>query len=223
MTDMTYLFAIDTTELPKQVLMVVGGAAVGALGLGLIAQLMTRWLTMKKLPPTPTMAARGVGGVALGVLTAMWVWQNGGWGPGGVGGLGIPGNGPGTVATQPDADKTPASVADLPRDKDKTSPDNGNAPSPESVLRLEVLGNDDVRKQGGQQAVDQKRYYRVEGEPELKNLAGLRDLIQKRRDDKAPLQALYVVTRQDNPDDTAPRSDQLRTLASAFDLKVEFH
>ena len=205
---------------PVLLLATLGGAAVGAFGSGLIAKLMTRWLTMKKLPPLPTAVARGVGGVALGLLTALWVWQGGGGtgGPSGPGGMG----GTGTSETKPEADKAPANVADVAQDKDKTAPDDVNPPSPENVLRLEVLTDEAVRKQGGEQAIEQQRYYRVEGEKGLKNKAELRELIEKRRADKTPLQRLDVVTRQDSPDETAPRTEQVRALAHDFDLRVEF-
>ena len=222
MSDITCLFALDTTELPKQALMVVGGAAVGALGLGLFAQLMTRWLTMKKLPTTPTNVARGAGGLALGVLTALWVWQGGGWGLGGAGGTGLPGNGPGTGETKPEEDKAPANVANETTDKDKTAPNEANPPAAESVLRLEVLTDEAARKLDGQQAIDQQRYYRIENTKDLKNLAGLRELIEKRREDKPPLQRLDVVTRPDSPDKTAPRTEQVRAVAHDFGLRVEF-
>lgn len=220
MTIFSDLDLMEVLSKPVLLLATLGGAAAGAIGSGLVAQLMTRWLTLKKLPPLPTAMARGAGGLALGLLTALWVWQGGGGsgGPAGPGGIG----GSGTGETKSEPATPPAGVADETRDKDKTSLDNADPPSPESVLRLEVLGNDDVRKQGGQQAVDQKRYYRVEGETDLKNMEDLRKLIQKRRE-KSPLQALYVETRENDPAEKAARSGQLRTLAADFGLKVEFH
>ena len=91
---MTMFSGQDLMEIlskPVLLLATLGGAAAGAVGSGLIAQLTTRWLTMKKLPPLPTAVARGAGGLALGLLTALWVWQGGG-GSGGPGGVGVPGN-----------------------------------------------------------------------------------------------------------------------------------
>ena len=121
---------------PVQLLAIVGGAAVGAFGSGLLAQGMTRWMTMKSLPRLPTMIVRGLGGVVLGLVTAMFVWQGGTWGPGGPGGAGNPGaNGTGDATDQ---NKDVAAVA--PDDaKDKTTSQDANPPPPESVLRLEVL------------------------------------------------------------------------------------
>jgi len=213
---------MDMTNLLEQVLMIVGGAAVGAFGSGLIAQLTTRSLTTKKLPPLPTTVIRGLGGVALGVLTAMCLWHGaGGWGLGGGNGVGIPGNGPGETKT--DTDKSPAKVAEDVKDKDKVSPDEANPPSPESVLRLEVLTDDAVRKLDGQQAVSEHRYYRVEGGKDLMNLAGLKELIRQRSKGDPPLKRLDVVTGQESPDETAPRTEQVRHLAADYpQLKVEF-
>ncbi len=222
MNAFSYFAATDMTELPKQVLMILGGAAVGAVGLGVAAQLLTRWLTMKKLHPLPTTVARGVGGVALGLLTAMWIWQGGGWGPGGTGGFGVPGNGPG--ATKTDADKGQEKTPEEAKDKDKISSDEANPPSPESVLRMEVLTDDAVRKLDGQQAVSEHRYYRLEDRDakDLQTLSDLRQVIEKRVGDKPPLQRLDVVTRADSPDKSAARVEQVRQLASDFRLKVEF-
>src|ERR1700676_2099991 len=99
MTIFNGLDLMDVLSKPVLLLATLGGAAAGAVGSGLAAQLTTRWLTMKKVPPLPTALARGVGGLALGLLTGLWVWQGGGGpgGPGGPGGIG----GSGTGATQP--------------------------------------------------------------------------------------------------------------------------
>ena len=192
--------AMDVTNLLEQVLMIVGGAAVGAFGSGLIAQLTTRSLTTKKLPPLPTTVIRGLGGVALGVLTAMCLWHGvGGLGFGGGNGVGIPGNGPGETKT--DTDKSQAKAPEEATDKDKASSDEANPPSPESVLRLEVLTDDAVRKlPEGQQALNEHRYYRLDGDKNLLTLADLRRVIEKRVGDKPPLQRLDVVTGANSPD-----------------------
>lgn len=216
--------AMDMTNLLEQVLMIVGGAAVGAFGSGLIAQLTTRSLTTKKLPPLPTTVIRSLGGVALGVLTAMCLWHGaGGWGLGGGNGNGVSaGNGAGETKTE--ADKSQAKAPEGATDKNKGSSDEANPPSPESVLRMEVLTDDAVRKLDGQQAVNEHRYYRLEDRDakNLQTLAELRQVIEKHVGDKPPLQRLDVVTRADSPDKSAARVEQVRQLASDYRLKVEF-
>ena len=67
---------------PEQILAIVGGAAVGAFLFGLIAQLLSRWLTTKPMPSFAVNTIRLVGAVLCGLLTAMWVWPGDGWGPG---------------------------------------------------------------------------------------------------------------------------------------------
>ena len=219
MSAFSYFAATDMAELPKQVLMILGGAAVGAVGLGVIAQLLSRWLTMKKLHPLPTTTARVVGGLALGLLTAMWIWQGGGWGPGGTGGVGVPGNGPGAAKT--DADKGQTKTPEDAKDKDKISSDEANPPSPGSVLRLEVLTDDAVRKLDGQQAVSEHRYYRLEDRDakDLLTKDDLRQVIQKRVSDKPPLRRLDIVTGANSPDKSAARVEQVRQLAKDYQLQ----
>jgi hypothetical protein len=206
---------------PEQILAIVGGAAVGAFVFGLIAQLMSRWLTTKKLPPFPTNTIRGVGGVLLGLLTAMWVWQDGGWGPGGLGG---PGNADGTGAgdVKPDSDKGP------PKDEREASkdpskpPDKGQPAPPEMVLRIEVLTDSALSEYDKGEG----RYYKVEGD-EVKHprtLPEMRDYIRKRIDDKPPLRRLDIVTRPDSPDKSAARVSRLREAVAGLapDLNVEY-
>ncbi len=118
-------------------------------------------------------------------------------------------------------DKSQAKAPEEAKDKDKVPPDEANPPSPESVLRLEVLADDAVRKLDGQQAVSEHRYYRLEGNDtkDLRTLADLKQMIEKRVGDKPPLQRLDVVTRADSPDKSAARVEQVRQLASDYRLK----
>ena len=201
---------------PVHLLAIVGGAAVGAFGSGLLAQGLTRWMTMKSLPRLPTMVVRGLGGVVLGLLTAMWVWQGGSWGPGGPGGAGNAGVGNGD-ATDPNKDVAAVSPDDA-KDKDKTAPQDENPPPPGSVLRLEVLTD----QAAGAEAVRQQRFFRVQGEKELMDQAALRELIGKRMKGDPPLQRLDIVTRPDSPDKSSARVEQIRLWASDSGLKVEF-
>ena len=91
--------------------MIVGGAAVGAFGSGLIAQLTTRWLTMKKLPPLPTTVMRGAGrrgpGPADGDVGVAGRRRMGGRAATAT----AVSDGNGTGETKTEADKSPAKVA----------------------------------------------------------------------------------------------------------------
>ena len=206
---------------PQQILAIVGGAAVGAFVFGLIAQLMSRWLTTKPLPPFPTNTIRFVGGVLAGLLTAMWVWQGGGWGPGGLGGPGTTdGTGPGDV--KPEADKGP------PKDEHEASkdpskpPDKGQPAPPETVLRMEGFADSALSEYDRSEG----RYYKIEGDDVThpRTLSEMREYIRKRIDDKPPLRRLDIVTRENSPDKSSARMTRLReTITSmAPDLNVEY-
>ena len=208
---------------PEMWLAIVGGAAVGAFVSGLLAQLLCRAMTKRKLPPIPTLLVRVVGGVLLGALTAMWVWQGGGFGPGGPGGPGGLTGTPGPLNANPDKDKPPSpKPPDQPTDKDKPPPPKSN------VLRVEVLPDAAVRQvvgeQGGEQAVKDKRFYRVEGETRPQDLLALPDMkkrIHDRLGEQPPLTEVDVVTRPGSPDITAGRVNQLRDVIHDLDPHIE--
>jgi hypothetical protein len=205
---------------PEQILAIVGGAAVGAFVFGLIAQLMSRWLTTKPLPPFPTNTIRLVGGVLVGLLTAMWVWQGGGWGPGGLGGPGTT-EGPGASQAKPDAGNAPTKEPEASKEQSKP-PDKERFAPPETVLRIEVL------EDAALSAYDkgEGRYYKIEGDDAKhpRTSTEMHDYIRKRLDDKPPLQRLDIVTGPDSPDKSAGRVKQLRAVivGLAPDLKVEY-
>ena len=229
MTGATLLAAWENFGKPEQILAIVGGAAVGAVGAGLLAQLLCRWMTTRKLPPGPTMVVRAIGGIVLGLLTAMWVWQGGGWGPFGPGGPGGHDNaGPGPA--KPEANKPPeASPNKNSTDTQPQPPPEKETPTPpESVLRVEVLTDDALRKlPGGDEAVQDKREYRVESDDpkSLHTLDEMREVVRKRLSDKPPLLRLDIVLRPGaSPDRTAGRVTQLRNMVAelAPNLTVEY-
>lgn len=217
----TTLFAVgEGFGKPEQILAIVGGAAVGAFVFGLIAQLMTRWLTTKPLPPFPTNTIRLVGAMLVGLLTAMWVWQGGGWGPGGLGG---PGNSTGTGADQTKTDVGAAPTKEQEASKDPNKPlDKGPAAPPETVLRIEALPDSALSAY----EKGEERYYKVEGDDAThpRTLKEMTDFIRKRLDDKPPLRRLDIVTRPDSPDKSAARVSRLRGVITALapDLNVEY-
>ncbi len=204
---------------PEQILAIVGGAAVGAFLFGLIAQLLSRWLTTKPLPPFPTNTIRGVGGVLVGLLTAMWVWQGGGWGPGGLGGTGTT-DGTGVGDVKPDstngATKEPEKSKEI-----NPSPDKGQPAPLETVLRIEALPDSALSDYDK----SEDRFYMVEGDDakHRRTLAEMRDYIHKRLDDKPPLRRLDIVTRAESPDWTSARVVRLREVIASLapNLNVE--
>src|SRR5262249_16507297 len=77
--------ATMTTDVVVRILAVVGGGVLGGLGLGLLAQLLARAFTTKKLPRGPALVVRLLSGVICGWLIALWLFGGGGAGIGGVG------------------------------------------------------------------------------------------------------------------------------------------
>jgi hypothetical protein len=205
---------------PEKILAILGGAAVGAFGSGFLAQMLSRAMTTRKLPPLPTTAIRCVGGVALGILTAMWIWQGGGWGPGGAGG---PGTTEGTDAgnAKSETDKGPTKAPETSTEPSKP-PDKGQPAPPETVLRIEALPDSALSPYDKGEG----RYYKVEGEDAQHphTLKEMTDFIRKRLDDKPPLRRLDIVTRADSPDKSAGRVKQLREMITGLapNLNVEY-
>ena len=195
---------------PMALLAIAGGAALGALASGVAAQLLTRGMTTRKLPTFAKYGARGVGGVVVGLLTALWVFQGGGGGPGGPG----PG-GPGQPSeadhgpVQPAPDDHPAATPD----KDKTT-----SPTSENTMHVQVL-NDPAVEKADPQALAQQRYYRLpeSADPKaLHTLDEVKEAIEQRRKKQPPLEYLVIV----GPDKTAGRVALLQQWAEGRGLKV---
>ena len=71
---------------------------------------------------------------------------------------------------------------------------------PEQTLKIEVLGNDSVKKLTKSGPVDLNKRYRIVGEPTLYTLEEVRKLILERRKGSPPLRQLVVVVYRDSPD-----------------------
>jgi hypothetical protein len=167
-------------------LAVVGGAAVGAIGGGLLFRMLVRFSVHRSAPPKLVLGVRALGGVALGLAVWMWVSSSGGWGPGMGGWLGSGGRG--TEIAQGNRD---AEAGAEPRSENHpASPDRAISVSqPEQVkdtLRIEILGGARVK---------QERFYLLEGNPEPRTLPEVRKAIQTRRQepDKPPLKGIVVM------------------------------
>jgi len=220
MINPTILALWESLGHPEKMLAILGGAAVGAFGSGFLAQMLSRAMTTRKLPPFPTQMIRCVGGVALGILTAMWIWQGGGWGPGGNGGQGTT-DGTGAGDVKPATDKGPTNEPETATEPIKP-PDKGQPAPPETVLRIETLPDSALS------AYDkgEGRYYKIEGDDAQHphTLTEMRDFIRKRLDDKPPLRRLDIVTRADSPDKSAARVSRLREAVAGMapELNVEY-
>ena len=221
----TVLGLLEGYGTPEQWLAILGGAVVGAFVFGFIGQMLCRAMTQRRLPVLPTTILRIVGGLLIGFLTALWVWHGFGFGPGGGPGNN---NGTGTGDHKEEANKPPQPNTD--KDKPPTPPAPPPTPPapptppppPASVLRLEALTNDDLRKlPDGDQLVKDHREYKVVGDDDPKDLRTLNqmlDFIQTRLDDKPPKPPLLRVDIETpsgvSPDATAGRVTLLKKQIS---------
>lgn len=214
------LLALESYGQPQQWLAIAGGGALGAFGTGLAAQLLSRWLTTRKLPPLPVMAVRGIGGVVVGLLTAMWVLQGGSWGLGGPGGP-PHADGPGTKSS---ADKGPGKGVAEEKKTPAENKDDAKATSTSSevVMRIWVLNDKVIEKlPGGLEAIAEQRYYRLsesEDATKLLTLAKVKEAVKMRLVEKPALQRVDIV----GPDKTAGRVSPLGQWAESRDLKVDY-
>src|SRR5436305_1007491 len=111
---------MDLALFVLKVLAVVGGAAVGALVVGLLVQLAARALSRREVPPWALTFVRLLGAVAAGL--AVWLLAfgppgagglggGGGWRPFGQSSSGAPGTGTGAgTGAGPGTQRTPASA-----------------------------------------------------------------------------------------------------------------
>jgi hypothetical protein len=170
-------------------LAVAGGVLVGAIGSGLLVQLLVRLTTTARVPKRVLQVVRVLGAAAGGLAVALFVFNSGG-GPGG-GGWGWFGGGgggtgrEGTVAAPagPTARETPA-PAETGREP------RGTAREEVGTLRVEVL----VDRR------DNATAFRPEGSRELLRLADLEKQLRFRRAQATPLRRLELVIYLDSPD-----------------------
>ncbi|HVS37626.1 MAG TPA: hypothetical protein VMS17_18835 [Gemmataceae bacterium] len=214
---------------PEQWLAILGGAAVGALLFGFLAQLLYRGLSQRKLPALPRLLARLAGAVLLGLLTAWFVWHGTGFGPGNGNGNGngnATSNGDG--ARPQEANKPPDKPTPTPPVNPQPPPVNPQPP-PDSVLRLHIMTSEALKQlPGGDQADSNKRWYKVVGDDDVKDLMTvekMKDYVQKRYDDKKPpLLGVDIVTRKGvDPAPTSPRATQLETAIAEVDPMLPVH
>ncbi|HEY7157944.1 MAG TPA: hypothetical protein VH575_28560 [Gemmataceae bacterium] len=203
-----------TTDVVVRALAVVGGGVLGGLGLGLLVQLLARVLTTKKLPRGPALVVRLLSGVICGWLIALWLFGGGGPGIGGAGGWGF-----GSGTGKGDGEKT-AEVAK--KDGEGKQSDGETKTPAEETLRIEVLGDDTLKKAG----MDTSRRYRVEvGEgSRLLIFDEIKEEIKNRLRQQPPLRRVEIVVYKDSPDEGNPHVEKLKVWAGELDdgkMKVD--
>lgn len=186
------------TDVVVKILAVIGSGAGGGLGLGLLAQLLFRTMTVRKPPRWTVQTVRVLGGVICAWLVALWLFGSGGSGIGGTGGLGF-----GTGEGQGEGKKT-----------GQTGKKNGGTaetPSDDS-LRIVVLGRANL----SESEIKAERWYRVEtvDGPRMLTFAEIKRAIRNRQQSQPPLRRIEIVLYRDSPDERVPIVSQLRTWAS---------
>lgn len=210
------VFALLDTFNPERVVQLVvncfavaGGFLAGYLLTWVVARLLDRWLTGGKSPHQLHLAARIIGGIAVAILVAMFVFGSGGGGTGnGTGGT--PGDektgttGGGTGPTVPTTNDTKPTV--------KTTIENP-AP-PEQRLRVTLLGGDDVRDE---------KFYLVDDDPTPKAFGEVVTAVNAKKD--ATQKAVGVEIRfpaRNSPAQDHPAVLRLTRWAQASGVTVSF-
>jgi hypothetical protein len=240
------------SDLPIKVLALVGGTFLGALLIGLLVQLVAKSAFKQTVPPWPLRIVRIFGGVLCGWLVYLWLFGGGGGGLGGPGG-GWGGGGGADSKNKKDADsKNKAKEKDKEKEKDKdigktppptrrtptarTRPrrkekdkDIGKTPPPEETLRIEVLGDEPLKKIAKSETPDSRKRYRIQGESKLYTFEEVRKRIKERRSGTPPLRRLVVVVYLDSPARDRPQVRDLEDWARDLEpdpqrgkLKVDF-
>ena len=194
------------------VLAVAGAAFLGGLLTGVAVQLMVRGVTLSRVPRRILWVLRFLGGVAAGLLVYTLLFRTGlGGGMGGLWGFGTPGSG----HSQPGAGEGAAATAREPLPPPDTArEERSTAPARGPALRVEVLGLWHGRP------IEDGRVYRVEGEEERHDLAGVERLIEERKHGRSSLREIDVVITRDSPAQDKPLVQDLVSWAQRNGLGV---
>jgi hypothetical protein len=187
----------DQLLMAEKILAIVGGAVVGALALGLLAQLLIRAFTTQKMPRWPLLVVRLLGGVIGGWLVALWVLGGGGAGFGGLGGWGL-GSGPG---------KGPETNEVAKKEGENGKKSGENETPRNELVQIEVLGNATLAEAD----VKAQRRYRMDtGEgSRLLSFEETKEAIKKRQQQLPPLSRLEIVLYKDSPEEHVAWVSQL--------------
>jgi hypothetical protein len=170
-------------------LAVVGAAALGGFGAGLILQIATRLTTTRQVPRPVLRLIRILGGITGGLLVAFALFHAGGPGGGGSGSGGGKDSGQGPYDTSAGKD-TP-----LVKEKPKDSP----PPSPRSMRVVVIPGTDG-------------HCYRIDDQAVAHTFDEIKKIIAFRRALATPLEKVTIVIYADSPDQGTPIVRQLKTL-----------
>jgi hypothetical protein len=168
-------------------LAVVGAAALGGFGSGLILQLSARLTTTRQVPRPVLRIIRLMGAITCGLLAAMALLRAGGPGGGGSGEGGGKdvGQGPRDVNISKDA---------VPKEQNKDS-----YPAELKSMRIVVVPSKDGH------------YYRIDDKN--LNFAEVKERVASRRAHAIPFEKLVIVIFEDSPDQNTPVVQQLKALA----------
>jgi len=195
------IFGMMSSDAPIKALAVVGGAALGAMFIGWLAQVLAKLSFAQKIPPWPLRILRVLGGGATGLLVYWFVFGGGGGigGPGGWfgGGQGGSSDKPGKSVARSREDKGSEKSKEN-KSKEKAE-EKRTESEPAEILRVEVLGNETLMKIARSQTIDSNKRYRIEGSSTLYTLEEVKNLILQKRKDKPPLRRLVVVVYRDSP------------------------
>jgi hypothetical protein len=176
-------------------LAVAGGAALGALFLGLLVQILVKLLSAQTVQGWPLRGTRLAGAVLGGWLVALWVFGGGGGGLGGLGGWGL-GSGKGKGDAEEKKEEDPAKTKDAVKDGKKNGEDIAE------TLRVEVLGDETLLKIAKGKGFDPERRYRL-GQSDERQLRTLREMEKRIKEltKTAGVQRLRIVLYVDGPDE----------------------
>jgi hypothetical protein len=178
-------------------LAVVGGAAVGGVGAGLIVQLSARLATTRQVPRPVLRLMRISGAITCGLLVAYALFR--GTGPGG-GGSGEGGG--------KDAGKGTHDISVGKEAKSKEQPKDSYPPELKT-MSVTVLPAKDGR------------YYRIGDEKQTLTFAEIKDRVAFRRAQAMPFEKLIIVIYKNSPDQNTQIVQRLKELAQESSVTPE--
>jgi hypothetical protein len=184
-----------------RILAIVGAAAVGGLGAGLIVQLSAKFLAAQTVPRPMLQIVRVLGALTCGLLVGYFLFHSGGSG-GGWGG----GEGPGVGRGKDSNGKKDDHAEKDSSDKDKQEP--ADLAVGESQVEIEVLLD----------STSSGRHYRVTGQSKAWKLDEIDKMLAQRLKQKPPLKKMVIVVNKNSPDAHTPIVQKLKKLAEEYKL-----
>jgi len=219
---MSHLNLWASSDLPVNVLAVIGAFTVGGFLGGWVFALVAKAAFNQKVPNWLAWAVRLLSGLVAAWLVGAWLFGPGG---GGGGGGGLWPGGSGTAKdkdTKADKDgkgeKKPAPVVPKDKDPDDKGKTDGPGIGSGETLRVEVLGDGPLQILAREGKMNPEKRYRVADAPTaLRTLEEIRKLILQRRSQTPPLRQLVVIIYSDSPDKDTPYVKDLVLWAKDLD------